>query len=295
MDEFEKKVDFAIRLLRSVGGVDPVEVAYSGGKDSDVILDLVKRSGIKYRAIYRNTTIDPPGTIKHCIEAGAEIHRVPVTFFQLIRRKGLPTRRCRFCCEKMKEYKILDTCVQGIRRAESVKRASRYSPDDYVICRLYGRSRNQHTNIVLPILNWSNEDVERYIRERGIKLHPSYYDENGELVVGNRLGCVTCPLQGDNGLSDFKQRPMLVRTTMTYLSAWWEEHPNTKSHEKFSSPFELFIHNIFSRTYVQHKKFMAEVVAGSDCRSFLERYFSINLHYLPHLRDDKRADKNRKP
>ena len=59
-DELKKKVGHAIRLLQSVKTDGPIEVCYSGGKDSDVILELAKMAGINYRAIYKNTTIDPP-------------------------------------------------------------------------------------------------------------------------------------------------------------------------------------------------------------------------------------------
>lgn len=37
-----------------------MELSYSGGKDSDVILELAKMSGIPFRPIYKKTTIDPP-------------------------------------------------------------------------------------------------------------------------------------------------------------------------------------------------------------------------------------------
>lgn len=71
MSDYEKKVERAIRLLKSIPTDEgPIEVSYSGGKDSDVILELAKMAGIPYRAIYKNTTIDPPGTIKHCKEKG---------------------------------------------------------------------------------------------------------------------------------------------------------------------------------------------------------------------------------
>ena len=65
MDDYQKKVARAIRLLKSIPQDGDIEVSYSGGKDSDVILELAKMAGIKFRAIYKNTTIDPPGTIKH--------------------------------------------------------------------------------------------------------------------------------------------------------------------------------------------------------------------------------------
>ena len=66
--ELQKKVDRAVKLIQAAGKVaeqhgHPLEICYSGGKDSDVILELAKMAGIKYRAIYKNTTIDPPGTI----------------------------------------------------------------------------------------------------------------------------------------------------------------------------------------------------------------------------------------
>ena len=35
------------------------ELAYSGGKDSDVILDLVKRAGVPFLARYNFSPIDP--------------------------------------------------------------------------------------------------------------------------------------------------------------------------------------------------------------------------------------------
>lgn len=69
-DDLQKKINQSIKLIRSIcdkRGV--VEVAYSGGKESDVILQLCKEAGIRFRAIYKNTTIDPPGTIKHAKEA----------------------------------------------------------------------------------------------------------------------------------------------------------------------------------------------------------------------------------
>lgn len=61
-DELSVKVDRALRLIRSATGNDcsVVEVSYSGGKDSDVILELTRMAGIRYRAIYKNTTIETP-------------------------------------------------------------------------------------------------------------------------------------------------------------------------------------------------------------------------------------------
>lgn len=111
-EQLKKKVDFALRLLRSIPQDSPIEVSYSGGKDSDVILELAKMSGIPYRAIYKNTTIDPPETIKHCKSKGVEVFAPTIKFFDLVKKKGAPTRYVRHCCQFLKEYKVLDRAVQ---------------------------------------------------------------------------------------------------------------------------------------------------------------------------------------
>ena len=46
-DELEKKVRLSVSLIQKAVGDKVVEVAYYGGKDSDVILELKKMSGVK--------------------------------------------------------------------------------------------------------------------------------------------------------------------------------------------------------------------------------------------------------
>lgn len=167
----QKKVDFAIKLLRSIPQDGDIEVSYSGGKDSDVILELTKMAGIPYRAIYKSTTIDPPGTIAHAREMGAEVVRPEKTFFQLVSENGFPSRHSRFCCSILKEYKICDRAIQGIRRSESRNRAERYKEPER--CRVY--SAKEKVKQYLPILEWTDRDVEEFIKERNIKCHPLYY------------------------------------------------------------------------------------------------------------------------
>ena len=171
-NELQKKVDRAIRFLQSIPtDKGTIELDYSTGKDSDVILELAKIAGIPYRAIYKNTTIDAPGSIAHAMKNGVEIIRPKESFFRLVSKFGFPNRYYRFCCSALKEYKVCDIAIQGIRRSESRKRAERYKEPE--ICRVY--SAKEKAKVYLPILEWSDEDVSEFIKERNIKCHPLYY------------------------------------------------------------------------------------------------------------------------
>lgn len=178
-DKLQKKVDRAIRLLQSVPyrNDEPIEVAYSGGKDSDVILELAKMAGIRYKAIYKCTTIDPPGTIKHAMDAGCEIRRPQKSFFRLLQENGMPNQFMRFCCRYLKEYPILYNCVIGVRKAESKKRDERYH--EPIVCRVFSKKEGGRVQQILPLLDWSDEEELEFINERKIKLHPLYYNEYG--------------------------------------------------------------------------------------------------------------------
>ena len=277
-DGLQKKVDFAIRLLRSIPtDSGPAEISYSGGKDSDVILELAKMAGIPYRAIYKNTTIDPPGTIKHCKEKGVEVFAPTINFFDLVKKKGTPTMRARFCCEVLKEYKVLDRAVQGIRRCESTARAKRYS--EPTVCRFYGSKRN-HVEVFLPILEWTDEDVAQFIAERGVKCHPLYYDEQGNFHVERRLGCIGCPLRSDRGKADFLAYPRFLKQLIRSAQVYLDTHPHVRAVEKFDNAYNMLFHDLFFDSY---EKYHNAVTGGIfpeiaiDAKAFLEDYFKIDL------------------
>lgn len=270
----KKKVKQAINLLQSIKTDEPIEVSYSGGKDSDVILELAKMAGIKYRAIYKNTTIDPPGTIKHCRENGVEVLQPSMRFLDIVKKKGFPTRRARFCCEKLKEYKVLNFAIQGIRKSESKARHKRYN--EPIICRIYGSKKN-NVQVILPILNWTDEDVEEFINFRGIKCHPLYYNDDGTFNVKKRLGCIGCPLKSDNGLADFKKYPNIVKAWINAGMAWWNTHPNANSHKNYESIYDLFVHDVFFDSYTKFREWKYNLFETVDCKKFLEDYFKIKL------------------
>ena len=281
MSNITNKTDSAIKLLRTFAETctGPVELAYSGGKDSDVILNLARMAGIKFDAIYKNTTIDPPGTISHVLSQGdVRIVNPKYTFLQLVERNGFPTRRARFCCSRLKEYKIHDFAIQGVRRCESVKRMANYSPDDPIICRTYGSKKN-HVNIALPILNWTNDDVAEFVTRNNIQCHSQYYDADGQFCANRRLGCMGCPLQSDNGKSDFKLYPMLLRQVAKAGWKWWNNHPQAKSHFNFQNPYELLAHNLFYNSYESWLTATVTLTGRTDWKETLEIYFDINLDF----------------
>lgn len=277
--DYKRKIDFAIKLLRSIPQDGPIEVSYSGGKDSDVILELTKMSGIPYRAIYKNTTIDPPGTIAHCKENGVEIMKPKMTFFELVEKKGWPTRRARFCCEVLKEYKVLDRAIQGIRRSESTARAKRYKEPE--MCRVY--SSKEKVRVYLPILDWTDDDVVRFIEERSIKCHDLYYDKPilwDGFHVERRLGCIGCPMKSDNGKSDFLKYPNMLKAWIRAGRKFIENHPNSNAKRKFLNEYGIAYYDLFNNSY---EEFLSQTTGGLfpenaiDPKKFLEDYFKIDL------------------
>ena len=274
--ELQKKVDFAIKLLQSIPQDGDIELSYSGGKDSDVILELAKMAGIPYRAIYKNTTIDPPGTIAHAKEAGAEIIRPEKTFFQLIREKGLPNRFRRFCCESLKEYAICPRSIQGIRRAESVKRAKNYKEPE--ICRTYPGKKK--VRVYLPILEWTDQDVEEFIKERNIKCHPLYY-KDGQFDVTQRLGCMGCPLASrKNRIQFFRANPRWLKAWIRAGQKWYtsEKYQNGKAKFKFKDAFEAMGYMLYCDNMEDFKEKTYSMLFGDfDWKEFLKKEFNIDM------------------
>lgn len=246
--DLQKKIDRAIKLIQNASkiasdnGCPKIEVAYSGGKDSDVILELTKMANVPYRAIYKNTTIDPSGTIKHAQDMGVEIIRPKRNFFQIVEKAGFPTMFKRFCCSQLKEYKVLDYAIIGVRKEESIKRAKRYKEPE--LCRVY--SKKEKVRQYYPILDWTAKDVEDFIKERNITCAPVYYDEQGNFHVERRLGCLCCPLQGQRTrINSFLEHPNMVKAYIRAGKKYMNSHKEGKYDQYNGDVYAWFVRDLF--------------------------------------------------
>ena len=273
-EELKKKIEQSIRLLRSIPtDKGQITIAYSGGKDSDVILELAKMAGIPFKAVYHSTTIDPPGTIRHVEENGVEISRPKEPFFRLMQKHGYPSRFVRFCCKLLKERYDSDIVVQGIRASESNARADRYKEPEQ--CRVYDKKHK--SRVYMPILYWTDEDIKEFVTERGVKCHPLYY-RGGQFDVTQRLGCIGCPLQSSaKRIRQFKQYPQYARLYIKNAQKWYDAHKDNGKTYKYNNAIDAFVATLFFETYQDFYEHTYTLFGKTDWRKYLEDYFHINL------------------
>ena len=272
--QLEKKVEQSIKLLRSIPtDKGQITIAYSGGKDSDVILELAKMAGIPFKAVYHSTTIDPPGTIRHVEENGVEISRPKEPFFRLLQKHGYPSRFARYCCKLLKERYDSDIVVQGIRASESNARADRYKEPEQ--CRVYDKKHK--SRVYMPILYWTDEDIKEFVTERGVKCHPLYY-RGGQFDVTQRLGCIGCPLQSrKKRLRQFKENPKYVRLYIKNAQKWYDAHTDNGKSYKYGNAINAFVATLFFETYQDFYEHTYTLFGKTDWRKYLEDYFKIDL------------------
>lgn len=201
----------------------PLVVQYSGGKDSDVILQLAKESGVPFRVTHNLTTADPPDNVYYIRRVFAALRQegieakinVPKRSLWRIMRETLviPSRVMRVCCSELKERRMPDApyIVTGVRWAESAGRRAKsgiamvytasertsertsaglLTTDDASSRRLFEQCQMRGVRVLNPIIDWSDDDVWSYLRSRGIEGNPLYKEG------WKRIGCVGCPLAG---------------------------------------------------------------------------------------------------
>lgn len=143
MDKFDEAIElFKMGSQMSLRYQDrPIVVTYSGGKDSDALVEVALASGEPFEVHNNHTTADAPQTVYHirnkfkqleekgikCVVEYPMYNEKRVTMWSLIPIKLMPpTRRVRYCCSVLKEEGCADRVIAtGVRWAESTQRSTR--------------------------------------------------------------------------------------------------------------------------------------------------------------------------
>lgn len=237
----QEKIESAIALIRSFESAALARtdkgfyVAFSGGKDSIVLLDLVRRSGVKHESWYNNVTIDPPELVRFIKDFYPEVqwnnpkrHLIKEVVH---RSSGLPTRRWRWCCRDYKEqggnklFKVI-----GVRAEESARRKGLWT----TVKTLEG------SPILCPILYFTEADIWEYIRMNNLDYCSLYdeTDENGDKLF-SRLGCIGCPMAGKRRAKDFERWPKYGEMWKKAAYDWFEKYNNIM--KKDGTPYKMAI------------------------------------------------------
>lgn len=176
-------------------------VSFSGGKDSTVVSDLVRKAtgNPSIIHIFGNTTLEFPQTYEYVERFRATNKRTPMlraenreqNFFNLCETFGPPSRTLRWCCtifktgfigEKIKKtFSGRKTVLTfyGIRRSESASRNTYERSSD-------GKKITQQL-VASPIIDWMDYDIWLYLLTTGIDFNEAYR------LGYTRVGCWCCP------------------------------------------------------------------------------------------------------
>lgn len=206
---------------------EPIIITYSGGKDSEVLLEIAKRSGIPFVVHHSHTTADAPPTVYHIRNTFADLEQKGIkckieypkmSMWQLIPYKAIPpTRIMRYCCVYLKENHCKHRMIAtGVRWAESVKRKKRGIFEDIhsnkekkIILmndndekrRLFERCQLKAKTICNPIIDFTNDDIWDYFNSECSYHNPLY-------TMGfTRVGCIGCPMAGKKRFDEFEIFP----------------------------------------------------------------------------------------
>lgn len=180
----------AIEIIQKYAPPEGYHVAFSGGKDSIVVYDLVKRTKVKHQAYFAMTTVDPPELLKFIRLFYPEVQwlKPKLSMYQLIIKRGLPIRSRpgkggRFCCSELKEYAGKgQLIITGIRHEESKQREKRQ------IFEYNTNKKDKNKRFLNPIIYWTEKEVWEYIKENHLP-YPELYD-----CGMKRIGCIGCPM-----------------------------------------------------------------------------------------------------
>lgn len=246
--ECRDKVDIAIDRIRTFCSNEPPYVAFSGGKDTQVVYHLtVAALGAGKFDAHFNNAMEPPETKQFIRRQYPDVqwdHVPGFNFFVKLSTKGFPLRQRRWCCEYMKEYGGSGrTVLTGLRAEESPNRRH------YGIVERRGKSRLMPEPKVLinPIIDWTTADVWAYLKSLGVD-YCSIYDEGatgrykGDGIF-RRVGCVLCPMETEWQKNiDLQRWPKISAAWRASFQRLYDnrKRDGVKSIEKWKSADEMF-------------------------------------------------------
>lgn len=233
------KVEVAINRLKTASEMSleyyqkPLMIAYSGGKDSDCILQLALMAGIPIEIVNSHTTADAPETVKYIrkrfydLELKGYTVKIEKPFYKgkrtsmwdLIPKKKMPpTRMVRYCCSILKETSGQNRHIAtGVRWEESTKRKTTRgiyetiarNKDKRIILnndnddkrKLFEVCQMQGKTVTNPIIDWSNTEVIDFNKEYVKTCNPLY------CMGFQRVGCIGCPMTGKKRYTEFRIYP----------------------------------------------------------------------------------------
>jgi phosphoadenosine phosphosulfate reductase len=216
----------------------PLVCTYSGGKDSDVMLELHKRSGVPFEVHNSHTTADAPQTVYHIRKKFRElelkgIHATiekpmyqgkPISMWKLIPMKLIPpTRMARYCCQVLKETGCANRYIAtGVRWDESKARSEREAyetigrtkseairvSDEIMLMndnsdkrKMIEKCELKAKTVVNPIIDWKHNDIWEYINVERIEVNELYQ------CGYERVGCIGCPMASKRRYKEFADFP----------------------------------------------------------------------------------------
>lgn len=248
----------------------PLVCTYSGGKDSEVMLELFRRSGIPFEAHHSHTTADAPQTVYHirnvfralelagvsCLIQMPKYKGEWISMWKLIPKKLMPpTQLVRYCCQVLKENGSRNRYIAtGVRWAESTKRKSRgefekigktrkdaenfstvmLMEDNTSKRRMTELCMQKNTMVVNPIIDWTDTEIWEFIRSENIPVCDLYgrgYD---------RVGCIGCPMVGKKRYREFSDFPQYKKLYLHAFDRMLKERTRRGKESTWSSAEEVF-------------------------------------------------------